>query len=952
MKTLPSFFHSLRGISLILAFVCLSSVHAKNDVQTRDRITADYTLDTATDLVLTAESDPISADAIIDITHEDAVIILENIRPQQVIDNYANNIRINGAAFSLNYNVQVSVYCNGAMIIPHGTTFRGLTVYTGENYGGSSSNSFTTGTYYKDLGEFNNAIRSFKLKRGYMATFATRSDGMGYSRVFIANDEDIEVPLLQTELDKRISFIRVFRWQWPGKKGLSGGDQTENELLGTSWFYTWGAGENARINREFVPQRHHETGVANGGDQKWGWPGWSEINGRDGTVTHVLGQNEPDNTSGKDEVYTPVDKLVPLHSYFLESGLRVGTFATCNPNGWAQDYVNKCRALNMRVDFVAVHCYLGGQNPRYFVNTQLKSMYDRSGLPVWVTEWNNGANWTGESGWTSDNGQWVSWGSTLAEQRANQARWMAEILPHMEAADWLERYAIYSAVEEKRQMFDWVNGQCILTPAGQVYADHKTTPAYLNSHAFRPTWNHKEPENLQANYTLGNTTITLTWNNENGEMTDSAYVERKIDNGEWGTVAVLPTSETTDGLTWSQRFTDRPITGTHYYRIRNFDCDGHTRLSGEASVTIGGAIGNAGFQYGRINIANSETNTVYVDALDNKAPAVFFSFPTANNTGITTVPFLYTRTSKLFTMALLPWQKPAGTATELSQEESVDFFAITPGIYTFGDMTMQVAQISGSISPDGTEVTFAEPFPDGVTPIVFVQPYERAAKTPYWAKVKDVTPTGFTAVLERQAGETGSFTAKPGYYIAVTPGHARLSDGRVLSAGLGQKNITGTANIGIAFDLPTPEQRGLKNPYLLLGAQTQNLPVTSQMRLFKLQEKSYTTGTETYKGVYGATVRRMKDASDPTASSSSIGDVLGWMAVSEDPDTTSTDIGTVPFPEDQISIEVSDRCIRIVCDTPVQIYASDGARVMPDTPLQPGIYLVRHGHTSHKVVVP
>ena len=47
-----------------------------------------------------------------------------------------------------------------------------------------------------------NAIRSFKLKRGYMVTFALGKSGWGYSRCFIADKEDLEVPAMPAEIHK------------------------------------------------------------------------------------------------------------------------------------------------------------------------------------------------------------------------------------------------------------------------------------------------------------------------------------------------------------------------------------------------------------------------------------------------------------------------------------------------------------------------------------------------------------------------------------------------------------------------------------------------------------------------------------------------------------------------------------------------------------------------------
>ena len=48
-------------------------------------------------------------------------------------------------------------------------------------------------SYLKEekLEGFNNNIRSFKLKKGYMCTLANNDNGSGYSRVFIADEADL-----------------------------------------------------------------------------------------------------------------------------------------------------------------------------------------------------------------------------------------------------------------------------------------------------------------------------------------------------------------------------------------------------------------------------------------------------------------------------------------------------------------------------------------------------------------------------------------------------------------------------------------------------------------------------------------------------------------------------------------------------------------------------------------
>ena len=56
----------------------------------------------------------------------------------------------------------------------------------------------------------NNKIRSFKLKRGYMVTFALGVGGWGYSRCFIADMEDLEVAEMPSNMDSRVSSYRIF----------------------------------------------------------------------------------------------------------------------------------------------------------------------------------------------------------------------------------------------------------------------------------------------------------------------------------------------------------------------------------------------------------------------------------------------------------------------------------------------------------------------------------------------------------------------------------------------------------------------------------------------------------------------------------------------------------------------------------------------------------------------
>ena len=438
-KLLPT----LRKSLMILAIASTSSIFAANTTKTVSQVTSAVSLTEAVDYHIT-NTTPFATAGSIDIQNPEATVVFENIRPADVVSKYLSKVTVNGTKLTNNDNCRVSIYKQGAIVIAHsdtknadGTAFYPLTTYAGDNCTGEVK------TYNGDArrttsGSF--PFRSFVLKRGYMVTMANNPDGTGYSHCYIADHADRTVQL-RKELAGKVGFFRIFRWQWPSKKGSC--DVGPNELDAT-WHYNWGAGRSSDVNYEYVPQRHHEAGNQNDGDWSGAWESWDNINGSDGTCVHVLGQNEPDNTSGKDEVYTYVTSipanprenhatstLVEHAHEFLYSGKRIGTFACCNPStGWVSEYVNWCRANNIRVDFVATHYYIGGQSPQGCID-RLWQLHNVTGLPVWVTEWNNGANWTTEGGFQTDSEGWHTWINKASYNETDSRKngvWLTDVL--------------------------------------------------------------------------------------------------------------------------------------------------------------------------------------------------------------------------------------------------------------------------------------------------------------------------------------------------------------------------------------------------------------------------------------------------------------------------------------------------------------------------------------------
>ena len=391
---------------------------------------------------------------------EDSWLFFDNITPQVVIDSLLQYVYINGSPAVSKTNARISIYKHGAVVIPQSSSYQPLKVYSNQNFTGDST-AYSMFTFYNGLGTMDNRIRSFKLKRGYMVTFANTSDGTGYSRVFIADDKDLEVSALPNLLDNSISFVRVLDWEWVTKKGWAGYNPTDIALVKPTWRYDWSAGGVTTPTVEYTPIR-----------QKSGWPSTSEIQGKQ-YVSHVLGFNEPDHT---EQSNLTVSQALAEWPELLKTGLRIGSPA-CTNFSWLYSFMDSCKAKNYRVDYVAVHAYWGGKSPSSWYS-DLKYIHDKTGRPIWITEWNNGANWTTET--------WPS-GTDHSLTSANSAKQLADIkaiLNVLDTASFIERYSIYNWVEDCRAMV--IGG--VITPAGQYYANDKSVMAFNRKMEVLPTY--------------------------------------------------------------------------------------------------------------------------------------------------------------------------------------------------------------------------------------------------------------------------------------------------------------------------------------------------------------------------------------------------------------------------------------------------------------------------------
>jgi len=455
---------------LLLAATALSSLALSaqtlsitNGIQTYNALTnTTVTMIGNSELHLTASINPCPG-CTINLNSPNAWVLLPNIRPSGV-SNSLSQFLVNGAAGVYNGNLRLVEYAMGTFVIPQGQSTTPLQIFSGPDFLGASTN-LGLYSYYNTgaaLGIFNQNIGSFMLKRGYMAAFAQNPNGTGASQVFIAQDADLNVGFLPANLSQPIFFVRVFPWRWVSKKGWGGSSDISNTA--PLWWYDWGnspssseeSSAGSPLDREYLPMKWSSSS------------GTSSIKNMQNS-TCVLGYNEPDNPSQADMT---TNQAITDWPNMMQWGLRVGAPAVSSSGvtgqglDWLYAFMNQATNLGYRVDFIPIHYYQCDWTTMQFSN-YLAGVYQTTGKPVWVTEWNNGANWctSGQPG-----------------SQAADASAISSDIAMLESAPFVERYAIYQWFDPSTYLnLVTTNATPTLTPAGVVYANQQSAIAYTQT---------------------------------------------------------------------------------------------------------------------------------------------------------------------------------------------------------------------------------------------------------------------------------------------------------------------------------------------------------------------------------------------------------------------------------------------------------------------------------------
>ncbi len=860
-------------------------------VHSASQITAQTTLGAGEDLHLSDSVSAIAPGASVTINDADAWLFFDNVRPSDVVSQYASRILIGGKPFAPGTNGRIAIYRHGAVVMAQADDYEALSATDGKQ-----TVSFRCDYYYTNAPgvhvpinkvkalPLDNAITHIRLARGYMATLACEPNGMGYSRVFVADDDDIDIDLPQ-QLAGKVSFIRVFRWQYTSKKGWAGSTWSampdslkyafqQSDLTRSTWYYNWGSSptidpmnaDAKNYNQEFVPEKWGAGGL---------WDGVYKIQ----EATHLLGYNEPDHS---EQSNVSVEKAIEEWPLMMQTGMRLGSPATTNFT-WLYNFMDKCKKLNYRVDYVVVHAYWGGMSASEWYN-DLKAVHDRTGRPIWIKEWNNGANWTNES-----------WPSSQTEQYAKQLRDLTAIVGMLDTCSFIERYSIYNWVEDKRMIID-KNGK--LTPAGEMYAADKPAYFFNRSKEVIPSWTLYEAPALRYDSITADNQVCLSWTDSNGEQVDHYNLNlngQVLREGVRERLATVDISQTS------------PEQGQYLFQVEQMTADGKQGKRSNSVALQTAAQAEQGVTLGE-TLVNQDWSPMLIPVPYDDTPALLLGTPTYRNK-MPLAPLTCQATANHFNVGLRAWlyqQSPSFYAPD-----TLSYMLLPQGTYQWGTIQAE-AGTADSVGCYWTKVTFGKTF--STKPVVLAS-LAVANDTTATVAVRNITNEGFEVRIRHEGRVTTTQADGRVSFLAATPGEATLG-GRRLVVGMTDDgavgaNLTGEGNI--AYTTPFEE-----TPYFFAQMQTENDTITATLRL-KSRSKT------------GVTI--FKDREKAVAHENVAGEQVGYMAISKGLATGITKTKTTT--RDNGS---------------TQWYSLSGTP-MNKQPRRPGVYIARQGAKAVRIII-
>lgn len=855
---------NIKKLTLAFLSALTLTANAKNTKTTVTQVSDAVEITTDIDYVIT-DATPFTTTGSVNIENtEHAVIIIKKVKPSKVISSWMSHIYIKGEPAVNGTNCQVKMYDRGAIIFPYEKAFRPLTCYTEENFGGEACNNYTeghSGGFMKSLTDatLNNNFRSFKLKRGYMVTFALGTGGWGYSRVFIADQEDLEMNL-PANMTGRVSSYRIFKWHNAHKAGLaSDGRAAANAAVGSCWCYDWAQGNSSLLpDVEWVPNHIYED-----------WPSPSTCGSVDGSC-HMKTNNEPGNSA--DDHPQSVETVLDNWQNLMRTGMRLCSESS-HDGSWnhLREFIKQIDARGWRCDLLDLHCYWPAGSFGDFSNYY----NEYGGRPIWISEWVWGASWNNNGAFAVTNR------NDFTGNQNNTYNGTKPILERLNASKYVERYAYWNSEANCSKIY--LDGK--LSKLGEYYANMDEGLGYNPSIQKIPNVVYVSPTNLTSTYTKSRNELTLSFNDPNGDMLDSLVVQVKTQGAiiyKWAMNIPLKDMNSKKGATYSVKV--YPEEGISYYRIAAYPIGNKTpKVSEEISVSVSKALGTDTYQLGKISIPSKDAIISDFSESFETTPAIFMG-PLSNKNTTLYPGNLVTSVSKTkFTFQILPWEKQATSTLDIKNAEEIPFLAIKDTTnFKFGNLDCEVGNARINMV-DTLSITFAKPFPEGVVPVVLTELRNPTLKShAIIIRIWDVTNTGFKAISMYEEGiGSKSSAAQAMTYLAITPGFDYLDkDNDVLIAAGHGTDIYGSTTRNNIFTVGD-DSIYFKNPHIFANLQTYNYHSAAVLR--------HVTDTKKGSLIYGVGIKRMVDGTSTTTDKNTIdfADKVGWVVIAKADDEGS-----------------------------------------------------------------
>lgn len=392
-------------------------------------------------------------------------VILKSTNPDAFLLTMQDRILVQDNTGTIDVDFRINQYYqSGTLIRPYSSTYDALEIFSGTGLNGNSAVIHEANIYSGSSipNGMNDMTTSFKLKRGFMATFSVAENGTSKSKVYIASTEDLIIAALPAALQGNVSFIRVLPWNWVIKKGTGG----FTEGVDAGWYYNWGNGTDSQPNYEYVPMAWGAGATAP--------PVLKRIIEKE-KVNHLLGFNESDNCNDQSGQFNNLCKIEVAVGYYenlMKTGMRLGSPAPREngPTGWLLEFAELAKERDVRFDFVAVHWYDWGSGPANSPNADPQEIFNRFknylanvhriyGLPIWITEFNANPN----------------------RGNAIQEAFLELALPYLESLEYVERYAYFEPNSANSSnpvdSADLTDENGNLTNIGELYKNHLSTPS-------------------------------------------------------------------------------------------------------------------------------------------------------------------------------------------------------------------------------------------------------------------------------------------------------------------------------------------------------------------------------------------------------------------------------------------------------------------------------------------